>query len=514
MPDADLMPYQDRERVEEAGPGAMQPLGDGDFRVTLISHGKTRDGQRYYRQEALESAANAGLYDQAKMYLNHRDPATDARRGHRDVKDWVATVKPGTVRFNSGALEAVAHVHDKAWRSVLEDETARGAVGISQDATMKYYQREIDGAQTHVVESIEAVHSVDFVPTGNAWGRVMEAYADAVDALGPDAEDANPDAEERMMSGIADVTLDVLEVERPDLVDAITARVRESDAKTTRTFESWGGLSANDVEALISEKLRPARSDGEIDASAWVRELFEDEVIVSQDGEHTRYAFSIVDGEVTLGKGVAVRQVWIPVANVSEAAPEADSAEITEEQEDSMSDEQTVETEEQETAEPVADEQAPQEDAPEVEGEAQEQEAASDDVAERLAALEAENAALREKIARGEMTEAVREAVAAETGLTNASKRRVIEALSAGAILEGDDLTTRIAEACETERAHEVEIAKAIGGRTRVRDLGASSAKPAPQTEDAREAAREEFRNRMRGSGLSDAEIETLANAR
>lgn len=184
-----------------------------------------------------------------------------------------------------------------------------------------------------------------------------------------------------------------------------------------------------------------------------------------------------------------------------------------------MSDEQTVETEEQETAEPVADEQAPQEDAEEqvaedAEATEDEQEAASDDVAERLAALEAENAALREKIARGEMTEAVREAVAAETGLTNASKRRIIEALSAGAILEGDELTTRIAEACETERAHEVEIAKAIGGRTRVRYLGASVAKPEPQTEDAREAAREEFRNRMRGRGLTDAEIETLANAR
>src|SRR5690554_1858328 len=240
----DLRPYEDRERVEEAG-GALAALGDGDYRVRLIEHGKTRDGQRYYRQEALEAAAKAGLYENAKMFINHRDPASDARRGHRDVRDWAATIKPNTVTYTGSALEAVAHVHDPVLRGLLDDGTAKAEIGLSQDATIRYHQREIDGASTHVVEAIEAVHSVDFVPTGNAWGRVLEAYAEAVDALGPDAEDANPDAEERMMSGIADVTLDVLEVERPDLVEALTERVREADAKMSRAYESWGGLSSD-----------------------------------------------------------------------------------------------------------------------------------------------------------------------------------------------------------------------------------------------------------------------------
>ena len=304
------------------------------------------------------------------------------------------------------------------------------------------------------------------------------------------------------MSGIADVTLDVLEVERPDLVEALTERVREADAKTSRAYESWGGLSSDDVRSLIQAKLRPARDDGEIDG-AWVRELYESEVIVSQDGEHTRYPFSIVDADVVLGTGVRVKQVWVPIENATEAAPETGPADTPTEQEAPMSEEQVVETDEQETAEPEAEVPADESQA------AEEQEAA-----DRLAALEAENAALREKIARGEMIEAVREAVAAETGLTNASKRRVIEALSAGAILEGEDLTTRIAEACETERAHEVEIAKALGAGTRVRNLGASVAKPEPQSEDAREAAREDFRARAKRDGLSDAMIERLSAAR
>ncbi len=497
----DLRPYEDRERVEEAG-GALAALGDGDYRVRLIEHGKTRDGQRYYRQEALEAAAKAGLYENAKMFINHRDPASDARRGHRDVRDWAATIKPNTVTYTGSALEAVAHVHDPVLRGLLDDGTAKAEIGLSQDATIRYHQREIDGASTHVVEAIEAVHSVDFVPTGNAWGRVLEAYAEAVGDTGPDAEDANPDAEERMMSGIADVTLDVLEVERPDLVEALTERVREADAKMSRAYESWGGLSSDDVQSLIQAKLRPARDDGEIDG-AWVRELYESEVIVSQDGEHTRYPFSIVDADVVLGTGVRVKQAWVPIENATEAAPETGPADTPTEQEAPMSEEQVVETDEQETAEPEAEVPADESQA------AEEQEAA-----DRLAALEAENAALRESIARAEMTEAVREAVAAQTGLTAASKQRVVEAVSAGAILTGDELAARIGEACETERAHEAQIAKALGAGTRVRNLGASVAKPEPQSEDAREAAREDFRARAKRDGLSDAMIERLSAAR
>lgn len=168
-----------------------------------------------------------------------------------------------------------------------------------------------------------------------------------------------------------------------------------------------------------------------------------------------------------------------------------------------MSEEQVVETDEQETAEPEAEVPADESQA------AEEQEAA-----DRLAALEAENAALRESIARAEMTEAVREAVAAQTGLTAASKQRVVEAVSAGAILTGDELAARIGEACETERAHEAQIAKALGAGTRVRNLGASVAKPEPQSEDAREAAREDFRARAKRDGLSDAMIERLSAAR
>lgn len=498
----DLRPYEDRERVEEAG-GALAALGDGDYRVRLIKHGKTRNGKRYYRQEALEAAAKAGLYENAKMFINHRDPSSDARRGHRDVRDWAATIKPNTVTFTGAALEAVAHVHDPVLRGLLDDDTAKAEIGLSQDATIRYHQREIDGASTHVVEAIEAVHSVDFVPTGNAWGRVLEAYAEAVEDTGLNAQDTEHVAEEHeSMPTISDVTLDVLEVERPDLVEALTERVREADAKTSRAYESWGGLSSDDVQSLIQAKLRPARDDGEI-GGPWVRELYESEVIVSQDGEHTRYPFSVVDADVVLGTGVRVKQAWVPIENATEAAPESGPAETSTEQEAPMSEEQVVETEEQETAEPEAEVPADESQA------AEEQEAA-----DRLAALEAENAALREKIARAEMTEAVREAVAAETGLTSASKRRVVEAVSTGAILTGDELTARIAEACETERAHEAEIAKALGAGTRVRNLGASVAKPEPQSEDAREAARDDFRARAKRDGLSDAQIERLLAAR
>jgi hypothetical protein len=444
----DLKPYQDRERVEEAAPGGVAALGDGDFRVQLISHGATRDNQRYYRQRALEAAAGASLYDGAKMYVNHRDPTTDTRRGHRDVRDWAATIKPGSVRFSGGVLEGVAHVHDPVMRGLLEDEVAKGEIGVSQDATVKYYPREIDGKPMHVVESIDRVHSVDFVPTGNAWGRVVEAYEEAADS--EDAEEARSDMT------LDDLSLDVLEVERPDLVEALTARVRE-------TLETEAAEDAADVIDDAAEG--------------------EDETITDEEDE------TMSTDEQTV-----------------EDAPSAD-AEVEEE---------AAEQEEidQEAAEAT---QEATEDANEAEA-AEGSEDALEALQERVTALETENTELRESAARAEMTEAVREAVAGATGLTAASKSRVVEALTAGPILEGEALTARVDEACETERKHEAELAKALGANTRVRGAGLSAlvAETAPD-EDAKaksERAREAFIAQARADGLPEEMIEVMAKAR
>jgi hypothetical protein len=403
----DLRPYEQRQRIVEAG-GGLTPLGDGDFRVRLIAHGKTRDGARYYPQEALEAAA--GLYDNAKMYLNHRDPSADARRGHRDVRDWAATVRAGSTRFVDGALEGVAHVHDDRLRRVLEDAVARPEMGLSQDAEITYHERQIDGRPTHVVEKLERVHSVDFVPTGNAWGRVLEAYR------------ADEDEEQEESTMPKDETMSEEQVVTPAAEPEVPS------------------AEATEPEATEPEATEPEAAE-----------------------------------------------VAEPTAETEPEAPSVEGAEATE----------------PEATEPEAE--------PTVEAAAAE---AATDWRARALAAEAE-------VARTRMGEAVREAVAAATGLTGASRQRVIEAVSAGAILDGEELQAAVTEAVETERAHEAALAKALGLGARVRGSGLSAPVTARSSgaetlsDDVREAAREQFRAECRAKGITDAKlIERLAAAR
>ena len=473
-----LKAYQQRSRVSEVGAeGAVEARGDGDYRVELISHGLTRDGQRYYDKAALEEAARSGLYDGAKMYLNHRVPDLDMARGHRDLHDWVATVKPGSVRFTGTALEALAHVHEGTWAAILDDPVARREVGLSQDATVRFYQKAIDGNQAQVIDSIEEVHSVDWVPSGNAWGRVLEAY-------GEPSEDAQPVQEEvanmTVTPDLTNLTLEVLEAARPDLVAAVTARVQEAevslDDKQQALYQAvqvkWGSAPA--VAAATED--------------AWPQEIFDDYLIIRQGQQFYRVTYTTgTDGTVTVGDDkTEVRQEWVEVGGAQEVVQtetdrgNANTANTTDVQEGIMPEEQVAQESEDVTAEAPVEEQtetAPEEQATET------TEAAPDaDLAAQLEQAQARIAKLEEQVARTAMSEAVREAVAQVTGLTDASKTRVLEAVCAGPVLEGEALTARVTEAAETERAYELQVAKALGLGTRVR--GAGAARPPVVTDE------------------------------
>ena len=180
MPELDPAPQKGhRERVTELF--SVSDIGpadsEGDYRIRFVTHGLTSDGKRYYPKRASEQAVRDNVYDNAKMYLNHTSPADNAR-GHRDVRDWAATIKPGTVRATEDGLEAVAHAHLPAARAFLDDPVAKAAVGLSHDTYVKVSKSRINGADVQVVESIDSCLSVDFVPSGNAYGRVLETAPD------------------------------------------------------------------------------------------------------------------------------------------------------------------------------------------------------------------------------------------------------------------------------------------------------------------------------------------------
>jgi hypothetical protein len=169
-------PYETELRVTEFLPaGSVEALGDGDYRVMFLAHGTTKTGvpRRYYPKRVLEAAAAASIFDGAKMYLNPVKPGRDVP--HRDLRDWAATIKLGSVRCVEGNLEAVCHAHLAEARAILDDPVAKLSVGLSHDSNIRVSKGRVDGADVHVVEAISKCHSVDFVPDGNAHGRVIEA---------------------------------------------------------------------------------------------------------------------------------------------------------------------------------------------------------------------------------------------------------------------------------------------------------------------------------------------------
>lgn len=253
----------------------LEPLADGDFRIEFIAHGMTACGTRYYPQEVLSSAATAGLYDGAKMYVNHSS-REEERAGTRNLYDWAGTIKPGTVKQVGGNLQAIAHVHSPALLSILNDPVAKYEVGLSHEADVLMTGKRIDGREVQQVESIEQVFSVDWVPRGNTYGRVLEAAqakeARAMELAGltiEELQEARPD----LVAALAEAVLGGLTVEslteaRADLIEAIRAtEVAPADAETKTETEDAGDADAatgsdepQDTAQLL-EELRVLRAE-------------------------------------------------------------------------------------------------------------------------------------------------------------------------------------------------------------------------------------------------------------
>jgi len=157
------------QRVQEAAvyPIDVQDAPESAYRVKLIAAGPTSTGKRFYEGGALREAVQAGRFDGAKMYLNHVKPGRDVP--HRDLRDWAATIKPGSVTFDqaTGEVWGIVVPHDPRVQTMLSTPTTRRALGVSVDANVRV-KRGADGLE-HIT-AISHLHSVDFVPEGNATG--------------------------------------------------------------------------------------------------------------------------------------------------------------------------------------------------------------------------------------------------------------------------------------------------------------------------------------------------------
>ena len=238
------------ERVEEFFPAtSIETLPDGDYKVEFLCHGLTGDGRRYYPKAVTEAAAAEGVFDGAKMYFNHSDNRADKARGHRDVREWAATIKPGTVRAVEGNLQATIHAHKADAREILDDPLAKQSVGLSHDSFVKMSKGRINGKEVGIVEAIQQCNSVDLVPEGNARGRVLEA--------------APHPAEEVLSMAVTDISVeDLIETieARPEIMDALAQRIAEVGKSRTVTPAAPVAPAAPVEDPRVAEALSEAKA--------------------------------------------------------------------------------------------------------------------------------------------------------------------------------------------------------------------------------------------------------------
>ena len=292
-------------RVLEVFPLVVsEPEGDGrdpnDFLVEFLVHGLTDGADRYYPKEVVDAAVNAGVYDGAKMFMNHLD--LKAMRGigqnlHRDMGEWVATLLKGSVHSVDGRIRGTAHVHSARMREYLDDPVPKAAMGLSQDAILRYKMGTIDGHKgVQIVEQIMQCNSVDFVPEGNAYGVVLESRSDRSD-----------DEME-----IKDLTLAELQAARPDLIAQI-GKDAVTEAKAAEKPAAGDDATARKLEALGESNRRLTLIVGTQATTEAVR--------------------AIVDADAALSAPVRLRVVESFAGQVVEADKIADAVKIAVERE-------------------------------------------------------------------------------------------------------------------------------------------------------------------------------------
>lgn len=137
----------------------------------------------------------------------------------------------------------------------------------------------------------------------------------------------------------------------------------------------------------------------------------------------------------------------------------------------------------------------------------QEQEPQEPEVSTVDEALRAELETLRTEKAQAAVMTVVTETIAAEEGLTEASRKRLVS-LFRGRVVEAAALPAEIQEAVAAEKAYALELLKEAGVRTRV--VGANSGAPEAKPEQVQESYEEQYAAWLRRSGATSQQISTL----
>jgi hypothetical protein len=155
------------------------------WRVTMVRPGISKNGRRY-RPEVLREAA--ALYEGARSFDGHRDPAERKRSSVAGMTGWHENVQIGP----DGALTSDFHIAESredirqlfltAWRNQRPD-----LIGFSHDVSALTENVLVDRRRISDVRKIVEVHSVDVVADPSAGGQIERLVASRQEG-GPEME--------------------------------------------------------------------------------------------------------------------------------------------------------------------------------------------------------------------------------------------------------------------------------------------------------------------------------------
>jgi len=193
------------EQLEEAA--TTYRASTGDLTITVIKPGMSKNN-RYYSAELLKKSS--GIFESAKMFVDHQTDKDAAARPEGSVRDWVGTIT-GVKVESDGTVKATVNIHNEAFKTNLANLKKAGnlsQMGVSIRAYGAASDGEVAGKKCKVIESLIGCKSVDFVTFAAAGGQV-ESMSEAVD----------PD-------DIMLIDIDALRAKRPDLVAALKESTR------------------------------------------------------------------------------------------------------------------------------------------------------------------------------------------------------------------------------------------------------------------------------------------------
>jgi len=230
-------------------------------KVQIIQEGFNVSKSRFYTKEAIQN--DIKNFEGVKMFVNHEDDRETAKRGARDVKDWVATIKTTESAVDSdGKISGFGDivVHAQWFKDLLKQTKESGVLsgmGASINAFCAGSRKQVGNKFTNVIEGFPKPLSVDFVASAGAGGKVIsfkESYYEGDEDM-----------------DLSKITLEELKESAPELYAKAAESGKELAKKEIEDEKAKEAAAAKKAEE--AKKAKESGNDKEdVDAKFNVRE--------------------------------------------------------------------------------------------------------------------------------------------------------------------------------------------------------------------------------------------------